>query len=349
MKPQLILSAIAACFAASAFAQLTWDRTTINFGTIKEADGKATRFFKYKNTGNYPVTITNVRTSCGCTTSDHKAKDVMPGDSALLPITYNPASRPGGFDKTVMVSTRDTTYKLNIYGNVIPSESTVAERYPEKLGNLRLSKKAFMAREIEFGQRRTARIYGYNMSADTLPIRFDNPPSTNFAVSVYPDTVMPGEVFVLSATFHADNKTDFGWQEYELPLIVGDTTYPISFTTTVIAGDDYKKSVDYGNAPHATIDTDRLYFDKPAKWQMARQSLTIKNDGKSTLEIIRAYSVDSAVSVSTKLPVKLKPAESATIDVNLVGKGQEVINSELIIFTNDPSNPNIKVRLVGEK
>ena len=49
-------------------AKIDFTTTSHNFGTINENAGKATFDFSFKNTGNVPLILTNVRAGCGCTT-----------------------------------------------------------------------------------------------------------------------------------------------------------------------------------------------------------------------------------------------------------------------------------------
>ena len=55
-----------------AFAQkqpaMDFEKTEHNFGTIKEEIGAVTTRFEFKNTGDAPIIIQRVASSCGCTT-----------------------------------------------------------------------------------------------------------------------------------------------------------------------------------------------------------------------------------------------------------------------------------------
>ena len=75
----------ATCIAtAIAQPQIAFDSTTHDFGTFEEETGKVTHEFKFVNTGDEPLLITNVRTTCGCTASDYTRKPIVPGDSGSV-------------------------------------------------------------------------------------------------------------------------------------------------------------------------------------------------------------------------------------------------------------------------
>ena len=74
-----------------------------NFGTIKESDGKVSHVFEIKNTGNAPLVLTRVMSSCGCTVPSYSKEPIAPGKSSKITVTYDPAGRVYPFVKTVSI------------------------------------------------------------------------------------------------------------------------------------------------------------------------------------------------------------------------------------------------------
>ncbi|MCS7004671.1 MAG: DUF1573 domain-containing protein [Cytophagales bacterium] len=115
---------IAVSFIASsyAFAQgvMKFEKEEHDFGDIKEGT-IAEYSFKFKNTGNAPIVITNVQASCGCTTPEWPKEPVMPGETAIIKAAYNSKSRPGNFFKTITITSNATepTKIIKIKGNVV--------------------------------------------------------------------------------------------------------------------------------------------------------------------------------------------------------------------------------------
>jgi hypothetical protein len=108
-------------FGQQSEATISWEETTFDFGSINEEDGVQTATFTFSNTGNSPLFITNVRSSCGCTTPDWSKEPVQPGEKGYVKAAYNPRNRPGNFNKSVTVTTNTEpeVTVLRIKGNVI--------------------------------------------------------------------------------------------------------------------------------------------------------------------------------------------------------------------------------------
>jgi len=123
MKKGILTSLFSLGFAF-AFAQgvITFEKTTHEFGDVKETGGPISHDFKFKNTGDQPIIISNVQASCGCTTPDWTKTPVAPGQSGLIKAQYNPLGRPGQFNKSLTITSNsvEATTVIYIKGNVVP-------------------------------------------------------------------------------------------------------------------------------------------------------------------------------------------------------------------------------------
>ena len=103
--------------------------TTIDYGTIeKGADG--VRTFIFTNTGNAPLVISKVNSSCGCTVPKKPDGPIMPGEKGEIQVKYD-TKRVMPIRKTITVlSNADTpTVALKIKGEVIdPAKTSVLEK-----------------------------------------------------------------------------------------------------------------------------------------------------------------------------------------------------------------------------
>ena len=115
--------------AQEKMAKIEFKQTTIDYGTIeKGADGLRT--FEFTNTGNAPLIISKVNSSCGCTIPKWSKEPILPGSSGEIQVKYD-TKRVSHIRKTISVlSNAETpTVALKIKGLVIdPSTKNVLEK-----------------------------------------------------------------------------------------------------------------------------------------------------------------------------------------------------------------------------
>jgi len=93
--PVALLAVAGAAVAApvpEAAPGLQWEKTTLDL----ETDGGPAAqnvTFRFRNTGDRPVVIRSVKTTCGCTVTQPDKTTYAPGESGLLPVTHKP--KPG--------------------------------------------------------------------------------------------------------------------------------------------------------------------------------------------------------------------------------------------------------------
>ena len=104
----------------TAMAKIAFETEVIDYGTIIQ-DANGEKVFSFKNTGDAPLLITNVKTSCGCTVPEYSKDPILPGDSGDLKIVYD-TKRLGAFTKTITVvsNAEAGTKVLKIKGTVVP-------------------------------------------------------------------------------------------------------------------------------------------------------------------------------------------------------------------------------------
>jgi len=119
-------------FSSLAFAQLfqptlILQQSSFDFGDIKQGD-KVSHTFVISNGGGDLLKISDVKASCGCTAAAPEKKELAPGESTNLLVTFNSAGRMGNQSKTVRIYSNDPLNPemlLSITGNVVSaSEST---------------------------------------------------------------------------------------------------------------------------------------------------------------------------------------------------------------------------------
>jgi Protein of unknown function (DUF1573) len=86
------------------FAQLKWEQPQQKF-SVKPGDKAVTAKYRFTNEGASPVTIVDVRPSCGCTTATLAKKTFASGESGEIDAKMNFAGHTGHQEKWIYVTT----------------------------------------------------------------------------------------------------------------------------------------------------------------------------------------------------------------------------------------------------
>lgn len=96
----------AATPAAPAGPKIGFAETEHDFGTASEGDSLK-HVFVVKNEGSAPLLIDRVQTSCGCTAAVLKSKEIAPGGTGEIEVTFDTKGRVGPNTKTITVLSND--------------------------------------------------------------------------------------------------------------------------------------------------------------------------------------------------------------------------------------------------
>lgn len=115
-------------------AKIEFKADVIDYGIIeKGADG--VRVFEFTNTGDAPLIISKVNSSCGCTVPKKPEGPILPGATGQIEVKYD-TNRVNPIRKTItVISNAETpTVALKIKGEVIdPSKTSVLEKKNESV------------------------------------------------------------------------------------------------------------------------------------------------------------------------------------------------------------------------
>lgn len=109
-------------------AKISFKETTVDYGTIvKGSDG--VREFEFTNTGDAPLIISDVKSSCGCTIPKKPDGPIAPGESSTIEVKYD-TNRVGPIRKTITVysNASEPMVALKIKGDVKSDTSSVLEK-----------------------------------------------------------------------------------------------------------------------------------------------------------------------------------------------------------------------------
>lgn len=315
-----------------------------DFGLMKEAAGPQTGHARFVNDGTDPVSITEVRPSCGCTSADYPKEPVAPGDTAIVSFTYDPFMRPGRFEKTVKVYSDDGgRYVVHISGNVLGTPESLESMYPVDAGAARLSDSVIDAGDVVMGKAPTRFLTLYTTSLDSIRASISSPVKALTVETSHPVTG-PGDLSTYTLTFNTLDYPEYGPVEIPLTLSVtpGDPSAPSPQLTyrALVLPDANRLARKHGaKAPACELSPDPIDLgdisasgDSPVT-----RELTIANTGKGEMQVLRVYCDSPAVTFG-KIPAKLKPGKQATvrlrIDSSALPQGPHRL--PIRVITDDP-------------
>ena len=106
-------------------AKIEFKEETINYGNVFKGEDSGKRVFEFKNTGDMPLIIKDVKSSCGCTVPTKPNEPILPGKTGVIEVQYN--MNPGPISKTITVESNAVNKEngmvaLRIKGTVMVKE-----------------------------------------------------------------------------------------------------------------------------------------------------------------------------------------------------------------------------------
>ncbi|CAM2066518.1 DUF1573 domain-containing protein [Sulfidibacter corallicola] len=112
MKLKFLAITLLAAVSFLGFAQdgsgpkLQMEKMSHDFGDIDKGS-KVSTAFQFTNTGDAPLEIKNVKTSCGCTSAKPEKSVFQPGEAGEIPVTFNSGRFSGKISKSVTILTNE--------------------------------------------------------------------------------------------------------------------------------------------------------------------------------------------------------------------------------------------------
>ncbi len=360
MRKLIFLLCITIAAIASAAPELKWLKYSHNFGIFNEEDGLVYCTFEAINIGDEPLAVIDARANCGCTQPTYTREPIAPGDTLVVKVAYNPASRPGKFNKQVKLTTNAKlkTSILTVRGTVLGSPATMRSRYPQEVGAYRVSNNI-----TPFGATRKGRVLAaglqiYNPTSDTIqPVAKNFPPYIN--VVFKPTAIPPGEQGVMSMTAYTAQAPSYGINEGSLTLFPSkNSSDSIVLTTTAKVNEDFSKltPVQIEKAPVAKLSNDSVDFGivSAIDCKEPTAELSLTNLGETPLILHQLYTNNKALTINTST-TKIQAGKKATIKISLnpallteKQRLEGIIDLSIILTTNDPKTPEQIIRIVGQ-
>lgn len=351
---KLITFAVAICCLTALAAQtkisVQFNEKNHDFGTVKEEDGRVSTVFKFVNTSAVPISIKNVRTSCGCTSPNWSKAPIAPQAEGSITVTYSAAGRPGSFAKSITVqlgTDQETiTEALRITGKVTPRPKTPEETYPNEIGaNLRAREK-----QIEFGsmikgvnQERFWEIY--NSDNATQTITFARVPA-HITLNPTRVTLEPKKSAKITVTYNSGKGKSYGTLIETINVLKdGKTIGKLNTRATVKEDFSHMTDIERQKAPIAVLTPANVNFSTVKIGEKRTMQAELKNQGQTPL-IIRNITTDNCNYVNVEAAKNsVRPGKSVklTITIDTSHLKASKFNQYVHIITNDPLHSDIQM------
>ncbi|MDP1727910.1 MAG: DUF1573 domain-containing protein [Bacteroidota bacterium] len=333
-----------------------FEYTKFDFGNLNEKGGKVFHDFMFTNAGNAPITIVNVVTSCGCTSTDWTRVPVNPGEKGVIKASFDPNGRQGKFNKSLMVQTDgDPAYlSIEISGFVFPSNYNFADTYKYQYGNLAVKSNTIDFNNVKNTAYDSTLIGLYNMSNKRIYVYKIEGPGNMLFTKPY-DNILPNTDLNIKLKYYPRKPMEYGPVRQEIKVYTNDDSLPVkTFYVSANIVEDFgildksrlKKS------PKADFNKTEIDLGKVSLFSSPVATFTITNKGKEDLIIRRVVRACNCLVPELDKTV-IPKGKTATLKVayslaNMAGPDSKTIK----VITNDPLNTEItltvKIDVVGQ-
>ena len=323
--------------------------TEHDFGVFKEEAGRQTFNFIVTNTGDSSLVIMNVVPSCGCTTPEWTKSPIPPKGQGKVTAIYDPAGRPGPFNKTLAVHTnsKPELVVLTIKGEVQAKEKTVEDLYPFAAGLIRFESQVMSFTSIKKNEKKIRVMPVINTSTtNAIKLEFDGLPQ-HLELKANPETLKPGQKGLVEGTYDA-NKNPGGWgnltdlAKIKIDGVIQNNIY-LYISANLVEDFSGLSKEDLLNAPVFKLDATTVDIGTMQQAENKDVEFKFKNDGKRNLNIRNIKPGCGCTAVLQGDPV-VKPGQESAIKATFnSGSYSGKVTKVIYVYTDDPKNSEVQL------
>lgn len=353
MKRRLlfIFSLLTVTLAAVAQPRISSNKETHNFGQI-EWKHPVTVEYTITNTGDKPLVLTNVTTSCACAVPEWTKDPIAPGEKGIVKASFD-AKALGRFEKTVGIYSNAEPHLayLKFTGEVVREIKDYTKTHPHEIGNIRLNRDEIAFSDAHRGEKPTLTFSVVNLSDRPYePILMHLPPYLKMEKE--PSVLLKGQKGTVKLTLDTSLLNDFGLTQTSVYLsrFSGDKVSEaneIPVSAVLLPDFSGMTAEDSLNAPAVRLSETDIDLSAPlAKKSKVSYDILVANAGKTPLVISKLQVFNSSVGVSLKKTV-IPPDGTANLKVTI--KKRDVGNKKhrlrILMVTNDPIRPKVEINI----
>ena len=348
-KKTIILSALICATLCASAQKITTKNEVIDLGNVL-FQSPSTATFELQNTGNSPLRITNVKTSCGCTTVSFPKETIAAGASFTVSATYD-AQQLGHFFKDIALYSEGAQkpYYLSIRGVVVDEVVDFSGTYPFTIGDVSAEKNDIEFDDVNRGDHPVQKVHIKNNTTQPVsPVVMHLPDYLTAVVS--PTTIRAGKEGLLTFWLDSQKLRDYGLTQTSvfLGMYPGDKVAlnkEITVSAVLLPAFQEMSEIELANAPQMRMSAEELNISLKGK-NKAKETITIENVGKSLLDISSLQMFTTGLKVKLT-ESRLDPGEKASLKVTVDARALKAARSKprLIMITNDPMKPKVIIHI----
>ena len=325
-----------------------------DFGSFKEEAGRQTYNFSVTNSGTAPLVIQNIVASCGCTQPEWTKSPIPPGGKGVITAIYDPANRPGQFEKTLNVYTnsKPEVVVLTIKGEVLQRERTVDELFTWPVGKVRFESNHLAFTNIMKTEKKIRVMPVINTSTEPVKIEFDITPP-HLTLKATPETLKPGQKGLIEGTYDA-TKNEGAWGSVNDLVRVklnGAVQENGFFYVSANLTEDFStlSKEELANPPVFKPVSTNIDIGTMEPATTRNVEFAFSNQGKRDLIIRNIKSTCGCTAVQQGTGNVIKPGESSSIKATFnSGSYKGKVVKAIYVYTNDPKTPEVVLMLNAE-
>jgi hypothetical protein len=325
-----------------------------DFGKFKEEAGPQRFNFEVVNTGNAALVIQNIVASCGCTTPEWTKGPIAPNGKGVISAIYDPANRPGAFEKnlTVYTNAKPEVVVLVIKGEVLPHEKTVEELFIWPVGGIRFETNHMAFTNVKKTEKKMRVLQVINTSKEPVKIEFEGT-SPSISLKANPETLKPGQKGIIEGTFDATKNPGWGQTgesaRVKLNGVIPENGY-LYVSANLVEDFSNLTKEELANAPVFKVDATTVDIGTMEQATTKDVEFKFTNAGGRDLLMRNIRATCGCTAVQQGGSTTIKPGESSVIKATFSSGSYPPgkVTKAIYVYTNDPSNSEVLLMLNAE-
>jgi hypothetical protein len=276
----------------------------------------------------------------------------MPGEQGYVSATFDPAHRPGNFNKSILVrsNAENSNVLLRIRGEVIPRKKSLSDMYPKSMGELRLKSNHLPFVTVKNTEKKVDSLEIINTSNEIMDVTFTNVPDY-LTLRTKPDKLMPGQKGYIWGEFDGTEADDWGFMVKRVGVRINGERVShgnLAYSAKIVEDFSHLSPQERANAAKVQFKNTTFDFGTAKQNEKVTHEFQFTNVGESDLKIRK---IRATCGCTTAEPDKnvIKPGETSSFKaIFSIGNRQGPQRKTVYFISNDPENPITRLTIKGD-